>query len=392
MATTTKMAKALHDRLVRALCSKWGLDLDETAAVLTNCVSAARNGMPSHGVLGYWGILGSPKTGIKVGAVKPGARFREIGKPNDRIRRFDMNRMVGALGAMQVLELLAHDAKRNGTAEAVCTRATHYGYGGGHVQWAADLGKIGPLALPGNTGFIVETTCTAGMAEAVFPGCSEVVLGTDPVSRVFPLAWSGVRPHDLLVDFATTPMATGVVKIRQRQAMELAAAGREAEAANLLPPGCVVDSTGAPTTDPRRFFAHVPFGGHKGTAVNLGIAVTGLAIGNGPPQERGHFDRDGDEERGVTYTFKVTRLDALDTGTYAMGRDQLENLRFGLQRTFNLPGNGNLILAGQKEWESSQRSDAAGGYFYPGSEEPRIREMAAEMGVEIGAGELVAVD
>ena len=45
-----------------------------------------------------------------------------------------------------------------------------------------------------------------------------------------------------------------------------------------LPPNCVVDKDGNPTTDPRKYMdggAHLPFGGHKGYALMLATELLG---------------------------------------------------------------------------------------------------------------------
>ena len=82
-----------------------------------------------------------------------------------------------------------------------------------------------------------------------------------------PVGSDGAPP--VLVDFATTVVAEGKVKV--------ARAKHES-----LPPGCITDKDGAPSTDPEDFYAGgmlLPFGGHKGYGLALASALMGtLAI------------------------------------------------------------------------------------------------------------------
>ena len=75
----------------------------------------------------------------------------------------------------------------------------------------------------------------------------------------------------MIVDVSTAVVAEGKVQVALAE-------GRE------MPPGCIVDSQGEPTTDPARYFAGgglIPLGGlvadHKGFGLGLAAALVRVA-------------------------------------------------------------------------------------------------------------------
>jgi len=84
----------------------------------------------------------------------------------------------------------------------------------------------------------------------------------------------------VVLDFATTAVAAGKIMVALA-------------AHKPMPPGCIVDAQGRPTTDPNDFVKNgglMPFGGHKGYAMSvmselLGQALTGADQPGGPEEE-----------------------------------------------------------------------------------------------------------
>ena len=105
---------------------------------------------------------------------------------------------------------------------------THIGRLGEYAEMAAHDGLIIILAAGG---FGVETPA------AVPHGGRAPILHTNPIAMGFP---SGDAP--MIVDFATTTVAGGKVMLALSKGQE-------------VPPGCIVDSEGRPTTNPADLFA-----------------------------------------------------------------------------------------------------------------------------------------
>lgn len=86
-------------------------------------------------------------------------------------------------------------------------------------------------------------------------GGAAPILGTNPLAFTFP----NHQGAPITLDFATSAIAAGKIKV--------AKAKHEP-----LPPDCLLDKDGNPTTNPQDFFEGgfmVPFGGHKGYALAI---------------------------------------------------------------------------------------------------------------------------
>ena len=84
-------------------------------------------------------------------------------------------------------------------------------------------------------------------------GGAAPLLGTNPIAITLP---NQDGPH-VTLDFATSAIAAGKIKVAKAKHEQ-------------LPPNCLVDKHGNPTTDPNDFFDGgfmLPFGGHKGYAL-----------------------------------------------------------------------------------------------------------------------------
>jgi len=84
-------------------------------------------------------------------------------------------------------------------------------------------------------------------------GGAAPVFGTNPVAITMP---NQEGPH-VTLDFATSAIAAGKIKVAKAKH-------------ELLPPNCLVDKNGNPSTNPEDFFNGgfmIPFGGHKGYAL-----------------------------------------------------------------------------------------------------------------------------
>jgi uncharacterized oxidoreductase len=164
------------------------------------------------------------------------------------------------------------------------------------IRRSAHLGRVGEFAeMAAEAGIVsFSWTNTHGGGVLVAPhGGRERRLSANPLAAGAPLPDGRM----LLMDFATSVIADGKVKVARARGER-------------LPPGCVVNARGEPTTDPAEYDADpghprrhrsearggalLPFGGHKGYALSLfaevlagalsgaGCSTTGVArIANG---------------------------------------------------------------------------------------------------------------
>ncbi|MGH2351851.1 MAG: Ldh family oxidoreductase, partial [Chloroflexota bacterium] len=252
-----------------------GTPEDIAAEVAAHLVHANLAGHDSHGVI----RIPQYATMIAQGTLRPAGRPSMI-RERGATFLIDAGDGFGQFATTFALEQAIERAAELGVAVATIRRANHIGRVGHYTERAA------------RRGYVAEVTVGAagpGIGGAAPFGGAARFLGTNPWSLAVP---TGGEP--VLVDFATTVVAEGKVRVARSK--------HEA-----LPPGCIVDQRGRPSTDPEDFYAGgmlLPFGGHKGYGLALAAALFGglAAIGESdpsmagaaaPPAEKGAGDRTG---------------------------------------------------------------------------------------------------
>jgi LDH2 family malate/lactate/ureidoglycolate dehydrogenase len=113
---------------------------------------------------------------------------------------------------------------------------------------------------------------TRGGTLAPFGGRTGV-LGTSPIAWAVPRR-DGHAP--ILLDYATSAVAQGKLQIARAKGES-------------VPLGWIIDAQGRPTTDVEAFFdggAQLPFGGHKGYALSLIVALMSIGLSAGDTLDR----------------------------------------------------------------------------------------------------------
>jgi LDH2 family malate/lactate/ureidoglycolate dehydrogenase len=164
----------------------------------------------------------------------------------------------GQIAATFAMDLAVTKALAMGLGAVGIHHCNHIGRVGEYAEYAARHGCIG-LGIYGMSG------PNSGGA-APYGGAARC-LGTNPYAIGVP---AGTRPP-VVVDFATTTIAEGKIRVARAKRQP-------------LPPGCIVDRDGRPSTDPEDFYNGgmlLPFGGHKGYGLSLVAALLGaLAAGD----------------------------------------------------------------------------------------------------------------
>ena len=139
----------------------------------------------------------------------------------------DGNWGFGQVSVEYATELAIEKARQHKIAGVGVVRCSHIGRLGEYSTLAA---RAGIIALVTAGGF--------GVPPGAAPfGGSKAVLSTNPISMGFP----ATKIPMVLMDFATTQVAAGKIRVA-------------AEKGEQLPPGCIFDSEGRPSTDPQDFF------------------------------------------------------------------------------------------------------------------------------------------
>jgi LDH2 family malate/lactate/ureidoglycolate dehydrogenase len=242
----TKTAEELSELTVKILLAA-GSDRRNAEVVAEHLISADLSGVNTHGVWHLEGYVAA----IKALEIVPTA-WPEIVKETPTSALVKGNWTFGQVVAKYAMEVAIRKAKEQGVAVVGLVQAHHIGRLGHFVEMAAEEGV---MSMVWAGGYSEE-------APAAVPyGGRGRLLHTNPIAMGFP---AGEEPR-MMFDFATTALSGVKVVNAQNKGQQ-------------LPPDCIVDKEGHPTTDPNDFFsggAHLPFGKHKGYALMMAAEFLG---------------------------------------------------------------------------------------------------------------------
>ena len=171
--------------------------------------------------------------------------------------------MVNGSLAKQYLRV-ASEPKQQGVAIVGLRNAHHTGRAGTYCEQAAAEGLIS----------LVFINALEFPPRVVPLGGKEPKLMTNPIA--FGMPRNGQAP--LVMDFATSAIAFGKAEVARNRGIE-------------LPPGCIIDGEGRPSTDPNDLYtdpagnkkpgAILPFGAHKGYGLLLFCELLAGALTGG---------------------------------------------------------------------------------------------------------------
>jgi uncharacterized oxidoreductase len=240
-----------HDRLKRftaAIFAAIGCSEHEAERIGHYLVEANLAGHDSHGVIRVpfyveW---------VRAGKVVPNQRLKVVFE-NEVIAVADGQYGFGQVLGEHAMQLGIDKAKKHGVAVVALRNAGH-------------LGQIGawPLlvARAGLTSLHWVNTSGAGILVAPFGGIDRR-LSANPIAAGVPVK----NGEPIVLDMSACTIAEGKIKVALNKGLQ-------------VPPNCIVDSKGRPTTDPKVFYGTPPgsilsIAGHKG--YGLGIVAEVLA-------------------------------------------------------------------------------------------------------------------
>ena len=343
-----KTADELRELIERILTAA-GADHAGASDVAEHLVSANLSGVDSHGV---WHLAGYVKA-IRAGELVPTATPEIIREtPNSAL--VSGNWTFGQVAAKYAMQVAIQKAAAANVSVVSLVQAHHIGRLGHFVEMAAAQRMIS-MVWAGGYG--------AEQPAAVPYGGRTSALHTNPIAMGFP---AGEEPP-MRFDYATT--VTSGVKVVNAQ--------RRGEQ---LPPGCIVDKDGNPSTDPNDFFnggAHLPFGRHKGYALMIGAEFLGRIFAGADAFV--DADRAGPILRHQGATIIVLRADLFQPfADYARGADEAERL---IRAIPPAPGFEEVLVPGDPE-ERSRARRQRDGIPIPDDVWQSIVETAASLNIE----------
>ncbi len=245
-------------RLAATILEAAGSAAAEADAVAARLVGANLAGHDSHGVIRVPQYVDQ----VRAGQIVPN-RSALVVSETDAVTVLDGQGGYGQIVGAQSVQAAIDKARRHGIALSALRRSAH-------------LGRLGDWA---------EMAAAAGMASIHFVNATGIPLRvvphggrdgrgtTNPLAMGIPVA--GGEP--VVLDFATSAVAEGKVRVARNKGVP-------------IPPDCLLDADGRPTTDPNALYAEppgnlVPFGGavtgHKGGALWLMVDLLAGAFTGG---------------------------------------------------------------------------------------------------------------
>jgi len=240
---------AFSERLLRAS----GIPESDAKLLATLLLRADLRGYSGHGII----RIPSYRTWIQDGTaqVKDKPKIVREGKNTAAI---DANRYIGQVAAHDGMKLAIQKAGEHGVGIVTLARAGHVGRLADYMELAAEAGMIGSAAV------------CVGAGSVTFYGGRERITGTNPMAYGIPRR----NGEHIVLDFATSAMSMGEL-------------GKRHSRNERIPDGVMLDGHGNPTNNLNTFRGPprgvlLPFGGYKGSGLNLVAEILGGVLsGNG---------------------------------------------------------------------------------------------------------------
>lgn len=344
-------------RLHEAMClvvRGFGSHDDEVQAVAGNLIDANLTGHDSHGI----GMLPRYVDAFLEGGLLPNAHVQAVTDAG-ALLRLDGQAGFGQVIGREAMALGIERARAHGSCIVALGNAHHLGRIG---AWAEQAAAAGLVSLHFVNVVARSIVAPYGGADARF--------GTNPFCAGVPLAG---RPP-VILDFATSMIAQGKTRVAHNKGEP-------------VPPGCMLDDHGQPTTDPRYavvppFGALLTFGAHKGYGMALMCELLGGALAAGMTQR----NDDASRRRVLNGMFSVLVDPSVLSERTAFEREALAFLDW-VQASPPREGYGPVQVAGDAERNSRARRSAEG-VPVDGITWQEILDAAARLGVapqQVGA-------
>jgi LDH2 family malate/lactate/ureidoglycolate dehydrogenase len=330
------------DRLLRA----GGFPERDSKLVAKFLVNADLRGYPGHGII----RIPSYSSWIKDGTIDLATKPKVLRK-SKTTAAIDANHYVGQVVAHDGMKLAIEKAKEHGVGIVTLARAGHVGRLADYMEMAAEEGMIGLAAV------------CVGAGSVTLYGGRERVTGTNPMAFGIPVRGGA----HIILDFATAAMSMGELQKRDARG-------------ELIPENVMLDGYGNPARDMKTFRGPprgvlLPFGGYKGSGLNLVVEILGgILSGNG--LGRRWWDKGAHAVNGVF----LQAIDVEEFQPLEQFFDQVEELVAHAKALKPARGFAEVILPGERARKIEARQLKEGVEI----DEPtweQLRKFAEEVGV-----------
>lgn len=325
-------SEALHGAVVELFVAV-GASNGSALLIADHLVEANLRGHDSHGV----GVVPLYLRSIKAGGMNLAQSLRLVTEAGGMMI-FDAGHGPGQVMGHQAMEAGIGHAQAHGSAIIGLRNSHHLGRIG---HWAEQCAAAGLVSIH----FV---NVVAGPLVAPFGG-KKARLGTNPFAVAFPR----VGEEPVVVDFATSRLAMGKVRVYRNMG-------------KTLPDDALLTAQGDKTNDPNELFGDPPgvlvaFGEHKGWGLALACELLGAALLGGETQH--------DASSGPAVINSMLSI-------------LVSPERMGTQDAFG--HEMSQVLA----WVQSENSERPGGVLLPGELEQATRRERLNLGIPVDTATL----
>ena len=265
--------------------------------------------------------------------------------------QFGYGQVIGG----EAMDLAAAKAKRSGLCAIALRNAGHLGRIGAWAERLADAG-LASVHFVNTSGF--------GLLVAPFGG-TDRRLSANPIAAGTP----GPAGAPIVLDISTSAIAEGKIQVAQNRN-------------ELLPEGCMVDSEGRPTRDPRVFYgppegALLPFGGHKGYGLSFFCEILAGALTGGGSTH----PQNATASRLVNNMMSVVFDPAAFSGAQAFA-DDLARLDSWVKASPPAVADGEVLLPGEPE-RRTRAQRLVDGIPFDSATRRQLSDLARGLGVAL---------
>lgn len=343
-----KVDAVKYEEFCKAACMKMGLSEAVADATAHYLVRTDKLGTFTHGTLNVLPYLKKVEAGGIVRDAEP-----QVVAEGPAWAVIDGGNGMGYYNARAAMDLGMKKAGECGISYVVVRDSGHYGASGVYAVEGAE------------NGFITVSATNVAKTMTV-PGGRGGIIGNSPFSYAVP---AGKKHPIVFLDIATSNIA-GMKVNRARTAGEQ------------VPPGCIVDENGLPTTDPNTNWSLYPLGGHKGYGIAFFIEVLTSIIGGGKILDIPLWIKDAPTVCPYSHMFLF-----IDTKAFMamdMFADRMDEAVDQIANAPKAQGSDHIYLPGEMEWARYEKAEAEG-LMLPDDIENNARELAAWLDLDFDA-------
>ena len=312
----------LHDFSVRTM-EACGMNREDACTVADVLVGTDTFGVMTHGTKNLYGYAQKMLAGGLDAKAQP-----TVERQGPAWAILTGNMAMGMVSASRAMELAIQTAKNVGVAYVGVKNSCHFGAAGYYANLAAKAGMIG----------MVMSNADPIMA---VPGGCGVSIGSNPFSYAAPTS----DGKSVFLDIALSNVA----------ALKVVMAKEKGE---MLPPGCLVDREGRPTTDPNSFpggSSLAPMAAHKGYGLAVMVEILSAVItGAGMLSQVKSWNLDMATPNNVGHAFIA--IDVGQMTDMAEFEERMDALCRELRSAKRAEGTKQIFMPGEMEWAKRDKA------------------------------------